>query len=538
MRHTMMRYELTLTSIFHRAKALYAETEIVSRVPDKSIDRRTFADLDVRARKLASALRKAGLAKGDRVATLMWNHFAHLEAYFAVPISGGILHTLNLRLHPDEIAFIATHAGDRFVFVDSVLLPLLEKVLAKTKFEKVIVKRWGSEPLPAGAIDFEDFLASGDVGDALPELTEEDPMGLCYTSGTTGQPKGVCYSHRSIALHSLGAALADTLALSRRDTVLPVVPMFHVNAWGLPFASVMVGTKMVMPGPHLGAEDLLALFDEQRVTIAAGVPTIWMGILQALEKEPSRWKIQSGMRMVVGGSAAPESMIRGLDKHGMRLVHAWGMTETAPLGTVSNLAPYMDRWSEDERYAQRAKQGIPSPFIELRARGEQGLVPSDGKTSGELEVRGAWVAASYVEPCDEPPGKWTDDGWFRTGDVSTIDAAGCMKITDRAKDLIKSGGEWISSVDLENLLMSHPAVKEAAVIAVPHPKWDERPVAVVVLKDGASATEDELRAFVGRTLAKFQIPDAVVFETAIPKTSAGKFLKSELRAKYKNLKLA
>ncbi len=537
MRHTMMRYELTLTSMFRRAAEHYSNTEIVSRKPDKSLDRRTFGDFDRRARQLASALRKAGCKKGDRVATLMWNHYAHLEAYFGIPIAGCVLHTLNLRLHPDEIAFIATHAEDRFVIVDDVLWPLFDKVRAKAKFDKVIVLRLTSAPLPAGTIDYEDFLNSGDASDPLPDLVEDDPMGLCYTSGTTGKPKGVCYSHRSIALHSLGASLSDTLGLSRRDTILPVVPMFHANAWGIPFAAIMIGAKMVMPGPHLDGESLLELFEKEKVTLAAGVPTIWLGILQALDKEPKRWSLTRDMRMVVGGSAAPESVIRGLDKHGLRVIHAWGMTETAPLGSVSHLAPHMDDWAEDDKYAHRAKQGIASPFVELRAVSDAGVVPRDGKSPGELEVRGAWVAGSYVPPSDENATKWTQDGWFKTGDVVTIDGGGCIKITDRTKDLIKSGGEWISSIDLENLIMGHPAVKEAAVVAVPHPKWDERPLAVVVLKDGAIASEADLRAFVAAKVAKFQVPDAFVFEATIPKTSAGKFLKSELREKYKAHKL-
>ena len=530
---TMMRHELTLTSIFRRAAELYSETEIVTRLPNKALERKSYAEFDRRARLLASALRRAGMNKGDRVATLCWNHASHLEAYFGIPLAGGVLHTLNLRLHPTEIAFIARHAADRIALVDDVLWPLFEKVRAEAQFEKILVVRGAGQPLPEGTIDYEDFLQSGDAADPLPELSEDDALGLCYTSGTTGQPKGVCYSHRAIALHSLAAALADSLAVSRRDTVLPVVPMFHANAWGLPFASIMVGAKIVFPGPHLGAADLLDLFEREKVTFAAGVPTIWLGILQALDAEPERYRLTPGMRMVVGGSAAPESMIRGFDRHGLCVVHAWGMTETSPLGTVSLLSPHMDTWSEDDRYAQRAKQGVAAPFIELRAIGEDGPVPRNGKTPGELEIRGPWVAARYVPPCEEGEGKWTADGWFRTGDVVTLDASGCMKITDRTKDLIKSGGEWISSVDLENLLVGHPSVREAAVVAVPHPKWDERPLAVVVLNEGMSATAEDLRAYVAARVAKYQVPDAFVVVDAIPKTSTGKIQKSELRERFK-----
>ncbi|CAN5444361.1 hypothetical protein BH09MYX1_BH09MYX1_04330 [soil metagenome] len=321
------------------------------------------------------------------------------------------------------------------------------------------------------------------------------------------------------------------LALSRSDTLLPVVPMFHVNAWGLPYAAIMLGTKMVMPGPHLDAVSLLDLFEQEKVTVAAGVPTIWMGILQALEKEPKRWQLHDGLRMVVGGSAAPESMIRAFDKFGLRIIHAWGMTETSPLGTVSLLPPGVQ--NEDEQYLLRATQGTPSPFIELRATGDKGEVPHDGETPGELEVRGAWVAASYHE-MPEAQDRWTADGWFRTGDVVTLDHNGRMRITDRTKDLIKSGGEWISSVDLENLLMGHPSLKEACVIAVPHPKWDERPLAICVKKDGVEVTAQEIKDWVSTKVAKWCIPDDVVFVDAIPRTSAGKFLKRALRETYKD----
>jgi fatty-acyl-CoA synthase len=322
--------------------------------------------------------------------------------------------------------------------------------------------------------------------------------------------------------------------------MLAVVPMFHANAWGLPFTGVMVGAKQVLPGCHLDAESLLDLFEKEGVTVAGGVPTIWMAILEAVEKHPKRWKLAPDLRMVVGGSAAPEAMIRAFDKHDMRIIHAWGMTEMSPLGTVSNVAAYMSDWSEDQRYAVRAKQGLPSPYVEIRAMNDSGEVPWDGATSGELEVRGPWVAASYFKNDDasdpNPSDRFTKDGWFRTGDVCTISEDGYVKLTDRTKDLVKSGGEWISSVDLENALMGHPAVKEAAVIAVPHPKWTERPLAAVVLKEGKSATPDELRAFLESKVAKFQIPDGFVFIDAIPRTSTGKFKKSDLREKFKDWK--
>lgn len=532
--HTMMDFPLTLDVIFRRAATLYATEEIVSRMPDKSISRITYGELDRRTRKLASVLAKLGLRKHDRVATLMWNHNAHLESYFGIPLAGGVLHTLNLRLHPDEIGYIAAHASDRFIIVDDVLLPLLAKFEHIAHFEKIIVVPLTKKSVSAPHLDYEALLDAADEHVKLPALAEEDPLGMCYTSGTTGKPKGVVYSHRTTCLHSLGATLADTLAVSRKDTVIAVVPMFHASAWGLPFACTMVGSKQIYPGPHLDPENLLDLFEHEKVTLAAGVPTIWLGILEALEKNPGRWKLQPGIRMVVGGSAAPEGMIRAMDKHGLRVVHAWGMTETSPLGTVSHAPP--DVTNEDERYAFRAKQGIPSPFIEVRAMQDGVEVPRDGITPGELQVRGAWVASGYHELPEETAERWTSDGWFKTGDVVAVDARGFLKLTDRTKDLIKSGGEWISSVELENLLMGHAGVKEAAVIAVPHPKWAERPLAVVVKKDGASVTEEELRSYLGSKVAKWAIPDVVVFVDAIPRTSAGKFQKSELREKYKDWK--
>jgi fatty-acyl-CoA synthase len=396
MHHTMMDFPLTLDVVFRRAKGLYASSEIVSRMPDKSVKRITYGDFDRRTRKLAAALKTLGLKKSDRVATLMWNHNAHLEAYFGIPIAGGVLHTLNLRLHPDEIGFIAKHAGDRFVIVDDILLPLLEKVNAS--FERVIVVPLCGKAVAEPRLDYERLLEAADENGELPKLEENDPMGMCYTSGTTGKPKGVVYSHRTTCLHSLGAALADTLGVSRNDTVVAVVPMFHASAWGLPFACTMVGCKQIYPGPHLDAVSLLDLFESEKVTLAAGVPTIWLGILDALEKNPGRWKLEDGIRMVVGGSAAPEGMIRAMDKLGLRVVHAWGMTETSPLGTVANVPS--DVTDVDEQYAIRAKQGIPSPFIEVRATSEHGVVPHDGKTPGELEVRGAWVAKSYYDNDD------------------------------------------------------------------------------------------------------------------------------------------
>lgn len=534
MQGNMMNYPLTLTSVLERAGTLFASQEIVTRLPDKSLHRYTYADFYRRARALAEALQKAGLQKGDRVATLSWNTYAHLEAYFGIPAAGGVLHTLNLRLHPSDVAYIVEHAQDRFLIVDDVLLPLLAQCRAQIKPERIFVVPLTGQPLPEGQglQSYEDLLktASGDWD--YPALEENDASGMCYTSGTTGKPKGVVYTHRSTVLHSLTSALPDALNLSARDTLLPVVPMFHVMAWGLPFTGVMIGTKMVLPGPHLDPVSLLDLYESEKVTKTAGVPTIWMGILQALQKEPTRWKLRD-MEMVVGGSAAPESLIRAFDQFGLKVLHAWGMTETSPLGTASRLKPHLQGASSDEQYAYRATQGLPMPLVEVRAVGESGVVPWDGVSMGELEVRGPWVAGSYYNLPAESD-KWSADGWFRTGDVVTINPEGYVKITDRTKDLIKSGGEWISSLDLENALMGHPAVKEAAVIAIPHPKWAERPLAAVVLKEGQSATPEELRAYLEPKFAKWWLPDAIVFLSEIPRTSTGKFMKARLREEYKN----
>jgi len=353
---------------------------------------------------------------------------------------------------------------------------------------------------------------------------------MCYTSGTTGRPKGVLYSHRAIALHSLAISLPDQISISRFDTVLPIVPMFHANAWGVPYAATMNGSKQVLPGRNLQPDALLDLIQDEHVTLAGGVPTIWLAVLNALDHHPGRWKLTRGLRVFVGGAAAPESMIRRFDKLGVHLIHGWGMTETAPVATSCTLKPEMASWSEDERYALRARQGLPLPFIETRVIGDEGEAPWDGETTGELEVRGPWVAASYYDAAQ--PDKWTGDGWFRTGDMVTIDSGGYVKITDRVKDLIKSGGEWISSVDVENTLVGHEAIREAAVIAVPHPKWQERPLAVVILKEGRTVEPSELRAFLAQTFASWQVPDAFVFVNQLPYTSTGKVLKRKLREDF------
>ncbi|HZY03468.1 MAG TPA: long-chain fatty acid--CoA ligase [Anaeromyxobacteraceae bacterium] len=532
----MMDFPLTLAHLFDRAGRYFPRNEIVSRRPDKSIHRTTYAEFHRRTQQLANALTRLGLQPGDRVATLGWNHWRHLEAYFAIPLAGGVLHTLNPRLSPQDLVYIVNHAGDRMLLVDDVLWPVYERFRWDVSPQHVIVWTNGTVA-PEGTHDYELLIAPELPSFAGPRLEENQAAGICYTSGTTGRPKGVLYSHRAIVLHSLGSALTDSLGIAQSDAVMPVVPMFHANAWGLPFTAVMVGAKQVFPGPHLDAQSLLGLVQDERVTITAGVPTIWLGILEALDKSPKAFDTRSLKYMIVGGAAAPQAMIEGFEKrHGLTVLHAWGMTETTPLGTVSRLKGSMASLSEAERFRARASQGIPPPLVELRVVGDQGPVAWDGRAMGELHVRGPWVAKGYFQNPAEAD-KFTMDGWFRTGDIVTVDGEGYIRITDRSKDLIKSGGEWISSVELENALMGHPAVKEAAVVAAAHPKWGERPVACVVLREGSRATPDELREYLEPLFAKFWLPDAFVFVPAIPKTAVGKFLKSALREHVKDVKL-
>jgi len=520
----MMNFPLTLTHLLRRAETYFGHGEIVTRLPDKSFHRTTYADTVRRSKQLAVALQQLGLQKGDRVATLCWNHVQHHEAYFGIPCGGFVLHTLNLRLHPNDLAYIANHGGDRAVIVDRSLLPLLEQFRDRTQIEHVFVVEDSYEELLAGA-------SADDWRE--PELDENDAAAMCYTSGTTGPPKGVVYSHRSSVLHAFGVAANNPFGLgtSVNDAILPVVPMFHANAWGYPYLATMIGAKLVYPGPHLDAVSLLEDFTQECVTWSAGVPTIWLGILAELEASPGKWDLSRMKGMFVGGSAVPRKLIVDFARHGLTIVQGWGMTETSPVASTAATPHDLNELDDEPKFDLKAMAGLPLPFVEVRARAGEEEIPWDGDAMGELEVRGPWVASSYYEAPDSAD-RWTDDGWFRTGDIVSIHPRGYIQIKDRSKDVIKSGGEWISSVELENALMAHPSVAEAAVIAIPDPKWDERPLAAVVLKPGAAATPDELRDFLAPSFAKWWLPERFEFVEEIPKTSVGKFRKTALREQF------
>jgi acyl-CoA synthetase (AMP-forming)/AMP-acid ligase II len=534
MKGLMMEYQLTLPTILRRAEALFGKKEIVSHLPDKSIHRYTYHDFANRTKKLAVALHQLGMRQGDRVATLCWNHYQHLELYFAIPCMGAIVHPLNARLSPDDLGYIVNHAEDKIIIVDEVLLPLFEKFKHTTNVAKVIVIPQEGKHVPVEYFNYEDLVETGD--ESLFEPFEGDEYSaafMCYTSGTTGKPKGILYSHRSIMLHAMSFLLNCTgSGITEQDVILPVVPMFHACAWGFPYGCTFVGTTQVFAGRYLDAESLLQLFESEKVTLTAGVPTVMMSILNALEKNPGKYKLF--LRLVImGGSSAPRYLAKVFDEnYGIKVLHTWGMTEMSPLGSTSVMNTELENASKEEQYDHVMRKTLPIPFVEIRGRNEAGFIPWDGVTMGELEVRGPCISSSYYKAEQATKEKFTADGWLRTGDIVTISEDGFIEIKDRSKDVIKSGGEWISSVALENSLMCHPSILEAAVIGIPDDKWIERPFAYVVLKEGENISPAELNEFLATRFARFWIPDGYNIVDAIPKTSVGKFLKSALREKF------
>jgi fatty-acyl-CoA synthase len=531
----MMEMPLLVSGLIHHAERFHGGTEIVSKTVEGGIHRYGYRDAHLRAKRLAKALKSLGVAMHDRVATLAWNGYRHFETYYAVAGSGAVIHTINPRLFPDQIAYIANHAEDRFVFFDTTFAPLVEKLAPQLKSVKGYVAMTDRAHMPKANIPnllcYDELVERQDDAYEWPTFDERTAVCLCYTSGTTGNPKGALYSHRSTMIHAYAAALPDTLSLSAREVVLPVVPMFHVNAWGLPYSCALVGAKMVFPGPHLDGKSLHELFEAEEVTMSAGVPTVWLNLLNYMKEK--KLGFSTLKRVVIGGSACPPAMIRAFqDDYGVQVLHAWGMTEMSPLGSAGTFKADHLKLSKEERDAWQGKQGRAMYGVDMRIVGEDGTeLPWDGKAFGDLQVRGPWVIQSYFKGEGGEPLK---DGWFPTGDVATLDADGTMQITDRSKDVIKSGGEWISSIDLENIAVAHPAIAEAAVIGVKHPKWDERPLVVAVKKPGQEVSRDELLKFYEGKIAKWWMPDDVLFVAELPHTATGKLSKLTLRQQLKD----
>ena len=535
----MMQQPLLISSLIVHAERHHAEQEVVSRRVEGDIHRTTYQEIASRSRKVAKALASLGVQMGQRVATLAWNGYRHMELYYGVSGSGAVLHTTNPRLHPDQILYIADHAEDQVLFFDMTFLPLVQAVAGRTKTVKYWVAMTDRAHMPApeqaskipNLLCYEDLIGAENDHYTWPSFDENTASGLCYTSGTTGNPKGVLYSHRSTLLHTMAAALPDCLGAGAADTILPVVPMFHVNSWGIVYLAPMTGAKLVLPGAGLDGKSLYELFESEGVTLSAGVPTVWQGLLAYVEA--NGLKFSTMRRSAIGGSACPPAMIKKfLDDYGVRVIHAWGMTEMSPIGTAGAFKPRHLKLTDEERLAVMSTQGRAVYGVDMKIVGADGAeLPWDGKEAGDVLVRGPWIISSYFKNEGGDP---LIDGWFPTGDVAKFDADGYMIITDRSKDVIKSGGEWIGSIDLENIAMAHPAVAMAACIAAKHPKWDERPLLVVVKKPGANVTREELIAFYDGKIAKWWTPDDVVFVDAIPLGATGKMQKIKLREQFKD----
>lgn len=539
MRGLIMDRPLLISSLLEHADRVSGDREIVSRSDEGSIHRYTYHDAHTRSRQLANALTALGVQIGDRIATVAWNTHRHLEIYFAVSGIGAITHTLNPRLHPSQLGYIANHAEDSYIFVDTNLVPLIEVVAGDLPALKGVIVMTNKANMPSAKIDnllcYEDLIDNNSDDLVWPEFDENTASSLCYTSGTSGNPKGALYSHRSTIIHAYAAALPDVMNLSERSVVLPVVPMFHANAWGIPYSAAMTGSKLVFPGAHLDGASIHELLVAEEVTFAAGVPTVWLALLNHWRETGTR--VPSLEMTVIGGSAIPQSMIEAFQEDfGVAVRHAWGMTEMSPLGSVSIVKPRLDNASNEEKYRVQIKQGRPVYGVEIRIVDDDGnLLPHDGEAFGELQVRGPWITSSYFRlDTSEAHGA---DGWFATGDVCTIDSDSYIEITDRAKDVIKSGGEWISSIELENVAMGHPDVLQAAVIGVAHPKWDERPLLIVVPAPGKQPTHDDLTAFLTDKVAKWWLPDDMVLVDELPLGATGKVLKTKLREQFGDHKL-
>ena len=535
----MMSQPLLISSIIQHADRYFGTNEIVSRRVEGDIHRYTYRDCHRRSRQMANALGGFGVKMGDRVATLAWNGYRHMELYYAISGSGAVMHTINPRLHPEQIAYIVNHAEDQYLFFDITFLPLVEAFAGHCKTVKGFVMMCDRDRMPQetkvpNLLCYEDLIESNSADYEWPLFDENSASSLCYTSGTTGNPKGALYSHRSTILHSYASTMPDALNVSARDAVLPVVPMFHVNAWGLPYSVPLTGAKMVFPGPALDGKSLFELFEQEQVTFSAGVPTVWLGLLTYVGQ--NNLKFSSFKRTVIGGSACPPAMMKTFrHQYGIEVVHAWGMTEMSPLGTACTLQGRHLSLSDEEQQAVLEKQGHAIYGVDMKIVDDAGKeLPWDGKTYGNLYVKGPWIISSYFK---NEGGDVLENGWFPTGDVATISPEGYMQITDRSKDVIKSGGEWIGTIDLENIAMAHPAVQQAACIGIFHPKWDERPLLVVVKKPGVDVSKEDLIKFYDGKIAKWWTPDDVTFVDALPIGATGKILKNRIREQFKEYKL-